>query len=150
MMKDLRISLAIACLLLANMAIANECSITVDSTDSMQFDTKNISVNKACKDFTVTLTHSGKLPKNVMGHNWVLSKTADARAAAADGARSGLANHYVKPGDTRVIAFTEIIGGGEKTAVTFSVSKLKAGEEYTFFCSFPGHIGLMIGTLTLA
>ena len=67
----------------------------------------------------------------------------------ADAIAAGLDNHYIKPEDERVIAFTNIIGGGEKTSVTFSVDKLKAGEDYTFFCSFPGHIALMKGTVSL-
>jgi azurin len=29
------------------------------------------------------------------------------------------------------------------------VSKLAAGEKYGFFCSFPGHISMMKGTVTL-
>ena len=44
---------------------------------------------------------------------------------------------------------TDVIGGGEETAVTFDVKALAAGEDYTFFCSFPGHIGVMKGTLTV-
>ena len=43
----------------------------------------------------------------------------------------------------------EMIGGGESTSVTFDVSKLAAGEDYSFFCSFPGHYSLMKGSLTL-
>jgi azurin len=33
--------------------------------------------------------------------------------------------------------------------VTFDVSKLDAAEKYGFFCSFPGHISMMKGTVTL-
>jgi azurin len=140
--------------ILSTMAIsafsfAESCSIDVDSTDSMRFDTNSIEVSKTCKEFTVNLTHSGKLPKTAMGHNWVLTNTADARAVAAEGISAGIDNEYVKPGDPRVIAMTDLIGGGEKTSVTFSTSKLSADGKYTFFCSFPGHIGLMIGTLSL-
>src|SRR5690606_9480536 len=101
----------------------------------------------SCKDFTVNLKHVGKFPKNAMGHNWVLTKTADVAAVNRDGASAGLAKHYVKEGDARVLAFTKIIGGGETDAVKFSTSKLTAGEDYTFFCSFPGHAGLMKGKL---
>lgn len=85
-----------------------------------------------------------------MGHNWVLSKADDAKAIASDGIAAGVDNQYVKAGDDRVIAFTKLIGGGETTSVTFPVSKLTAGGAYTFFCSFPGHIALMQGSLSLA
>lgn len=130
-------------------AAANDCEIVVVSNDMMQFDKKAITVSKTCKEFKVTLKHSGKLPKAAMGHNWVLTKASDARAVASEGMAAGVDNSYVKPGDARVIALTDVIGGGESTSVTFPVSKLAAGEQYKFFCSFPGHIGLMIGDLTL-
>ena len=57
---------------------------------------------------------------------------------------------YVKPGDARVIAHTKVIGGGETDSVSFDVSKLKAGDSYAWFCSFPGHASIMKGTLTLS
>jgi azurin len=116
----------------------------------MQYDQKSITVKSSCKTFTLNLTHTGKLAKNVMGHNWVLTKTADAKVVASEGLAAGLENEYLKPGDERVIAYTKIIGGGETASVTFPVSKLKAGEAYTFFCSFPGHVAIMQGSLTLA
>lgn len=134
----------------AQLAQADECTFALNSTDAMQFDQKTITVNKTCKEFTLTLTHTGKLPKTVMGHNWVLSTTADSKGVANDGLAAGADKDYIKPDDARVIAHTKLIGGGETTSVTFPVSKLKAGEAYTYFCSFPGHIAIMQGTLSLA
>jgi len=130
-------------------ALAAECEVTVDSTDQMTFTTKAIEIDKSCTTFTVNLTHSGKLPKNVMGHNWVLSKEADAQPIASEGLSAGIDKNYLKPGDARIIAATKIIGGGEKDSVSFDVAKLSAGEKYLFFCSFPGHIGMMKGAVTL-
>lgn len=129
--------------------LAAECKVTVDSTDQMSFNTKAIEIDKSCKTFTVELTHSGSLPKNVMGHNWVLSSAADMPGVASDGMAAGLDKDYLKEGDTRIIAHTKIIGAGEKDSVTFDVSKLAAGTDYAFFCSFPGHIAMMKGTVTL-
>ena len=100
-------------------------------------------IDKSCKTFTVELTHSGSLPKNVMGHNWVLTSAADTQAVATDGMAAGLDKNYLKDGDERIIAHTKVIGAGEKDAVSFDVSKLKAGTDYAFFCSFPGHISMM-------
>ncbi|MGC6371612.1 azurin [Pseudomonas sp. K2I15] len=128
--------------------LAAECKVTVDSTDQMSFNTKAIEIDKSCKTFTVELTHSGSLPKNVMGHNWVLSKEADMQPIASDG-MGAAASNYLKDGDARIIAHTKIIGAGETDSVTFDVSKLKADEKYGFFCSFPGHISMMKGTVTL-
>ena len=36
-----------------------------------------------------------------------------------------------------------MIGGGETTAVSFSTTGIEVGEKYTFFCSYPGHWGIM-------
>ena len=49
--------------------------------------------------------------------------------------------------DARVLAVSEVIGGGESTSVTFSTTGLSTGSAYTFFCSFPGHSYSMRGTL---
>lgn len=87
-------------------AQAEECSVTIDSTDQMRFDTDAMTIPSSCEEFTVNLTHSGNMAKNVMGHNWVLSKTSDLQGVAMDGMSAGLDNNYIKPGDERVIAHT--------------------------------------------
>ncbi len=129
--------------------LAAECKVTVDSTDQMSFNTKEITIDKSCKQFTVELTHSGNLPKNVMGHNWVLTSAANMQPVASDGMAAGVDKNYLKEGDDRIIAHTKLIGAGEKDSVTFDVSKLTAGTDYMFFCSFPGHISMMKGTVTI-
>lgn len=129
--------------------LAAECSVVVDSTDQMSFNTKAIDIDKSCKEFTVKLTHSGSLPKNVMGHNLVISKEADMQPIATDGLSAGIDKQYLKEGDARVIAHTKIIGAGETDSLTIDVSKLDPAEKYGFFCSFPGHISMMKGTVTL-
>ena len=106
-----------------------------------------IEVPKPCEEFTVTLMHSGKLARAVMGHNWVLARTVDLKAVATEGISAGLDNNYVQPGDQRVIAHTTVIGGGESTSVTIAVDLLSADDDYTDFCSFPGHWSLMKGKL---
>ena len=128
---------------------AAECSVDVNATDQMTFETKSIEVSKSCQSFTVNLHHTGTMPKTAMGHNWVLSKADDAQAIATDGIAAGLDNDYLKPDDERVIAHTRIIGGGESASTSFEVAKLDAGTPYEFFCSFPGHIGMMKGELKL-
>lgn len=134
---------------IATPAMASDCAVTVEGNDQMQFNVKSIEVPKACKSYTVTLKHTGKMPKSSMGHNIVLTTAADATAAAADGMKAGAGNEYVKAGDARVIAFSKVIGGGESTTMSIDVSKLKAGTDYTYFCSFPGHSFIMKGALKL-
>lgn len=134
---------------LASVPAFAACDVTIEGNDSMQFNTKSIVVDKTCKEFTINLKHTGKLPKAAMGHNVVISKKSDESAVATDGMKAGLDNNYVKAGDERVIAHTDVVGGGESTSVTFDVSKLKAGEDYAFFCSFPGHWSIMTGKIEL-
>ena len=136
-------------LFFASSAFANDCAVTVESNDAMQFNTSNVVIPASCDEFTVTLKHTGQLPKQSMGHNWVMTAKADGQAVATDGMSAGLDNNYIKPNDERVIGATEIIGGGEETSTTFSVKGLSKDEDYMFFCSFPGHIGIMKGTVTL-
>jgi azurin len=128
---------------------AASCQIEVTGDDAMKFNVKEITVNKKCKEFTVILKHIGKMSRATMGHNWVLAKTSEINSVISEGIVAGISKDYVKPGDTRVIAATKLIGGGEVTSVTFPVSKLKMGEEYTYVCSFPGHFGIMRGKLKL-
>ncbi|MBR8657043.1 azurin, partial [Achromobacter sp. Marseille-Q0513] len=49
----------------------------------------------------------------------------------------------------RVIAHPKVIGGGESYSVPFDVSKLAAGQDYTYFCPSPGPSAMMKGTLKL-
>lgn len=148
-MKSSKIVALLFASLFSGSVLAANCSVDVDANDAMQFSTKNIDVDKSCKDFTVNLKHTGSLPKNVMGHNLVITKTADFKAVMNDGTAAGEAGDFVKAGDARVIAHTKLIGGGEKDSVKFDASKLTAGEKYTFFCSFPGHATMMRGTVTV-
>lgn len=141
--------LAIPAMLAAAPAQAADCSATVESTDAMNYTTSSLTVPGSCKTFTVTLKHIGKLPVNVMGHNFVVGKVADIDDIVADGMKAGAGNDYVKPGDVRVIAASELVGGGQSTTVEIPVSKLKAGQAYNYVCTFPGHSALMKGTLKL-
>lgn len=140
--------LAVSLLTLASgQLLAAECKATVESNDMMQFTTKTVEIDKSCKTFTVELKHVGTLPKNVMGHNWVLTKAADMQGVATDGMGASIDKDHLKDGDDRVIAHTKLIGGGESTSVSFDVSKLDPNEKYKFFCSFPGHVAMMQGDI---
>ena len=130
-------------------AMAADCAITIEGNDQMQFNIKKVEVPKSCTTYTMTLKHIGKMPRTSMGHNIVLSTSADANAVAADGMKAGMAADYVKPGDGRVVGYSKMIGGGETTSFDIDVSKLQPGTEYTYLCSFPGHSFIMRGVLKL-
>ncbi|MDQ8034556.1 MAG: azurin, partial [Bordetella sp.] len=90
------------------------------------------------------------LRKEKAGHNWVLTTTADIDRVMLDGMAAGPQGDWLVPNDARILARTPMLGGGETATVTFPVSRLKAGESYTYYCSFPAHAEMMRGTLTLA
>lgn len=123
-----------------------ECAFNLEGNDAMQYNVKNIEVPKTCDRFTIHLKHVGTMPVAAMGHNVVIAKTADIGDVAADG--SAVQPDHVMAGDTRVIAHSPMVGGGQSTSVTFETAKLADGG-FSFFCTFPGHSGMMQGTLTL-
>ncbi|MFL9584362.1 azurin [Stenotrophomonas sp. AB1(2024)] len=137
----------LAGLALAPAAQARVCAVNLDSTDQMSFSTREIKVAADCSQVTLTLRHTGKLAATAMGHNWVLTKTADYPPVAMAGMRMTLADSYLPKKDPRVLAHTAVIGGGQRTSVTFSTAALRKGGDYTFFCSFPGHFAMMKGKL---
>ena len=148
-MKVIRSLALVSLLAVAGNAFAADkvCKLEISGNDQMQFDKKELAVAADCTQVELTLKHTGKLPAQAMGHNWVLSKTADMAGVASDGIGAGFANDHIKKGDARAIAHTKIVGGGQSTSITFPTSVLKKGESYTYFCSFPGHSSMMKGVL---
>ena len=130
-------------------AVVADCATEVEGNDAMQFNVGSIAIPASCTNFKITLKHVGTMPVAAMGHNVVIAAASDMQVIEADGIAAGAANDYVKPGDTRVIAHTKLVGGGESDSVSFPVDKLKAGGPYEFFCSFPGHATVMKGTISV-
>src|SRR3954464_7885901 len=123
-MKTMRMIACLSLAFAASSAFAADkvCKVDISGTDQMQYDKKEISVAADCTEVEVTLKHAGKLPAQAMGHNFVVSKTSDLAGIATDGIGAGFANDHIKKGDTRVIAHTKIVGGGQSASVTFPVS----------------------------
>lgn len=128
---------------------APNCTIKLTGNDAMQYDLKTATVSASCASINVQFAHVGKLPVTAMGHNVVIGATKDVAAVSAAGMKAGAAAGYLPKADARVIAATAMIGGGAKTSAKFAGSKLKAGGDYSFFCSFPGHSGIMKGKLVV-
>lgn len=124
------------------------CKLEIAGNDLMQFDQKELKVAGDCTEVELTLKHTGRLPAQSMGHNWVLVNTADVNAVSSAGMAAGLKANYIPPNDKRVLAATKVVGGGESTTIKFGTSALKKGEAYTYLCSFPGHSALMKGKFT--
>lgn len=123
------------------------CSVDIEGNDQMQYSVSAIDIPASCSEFTIHLAHVGRLPEAAMGHNVVVTASSDMAGVAADGIAAGAAAGFLKAGDPRVVAATEMVGGGERTSVTFPVDRLRDGGPWSFFCSFPGHAALMKGTI---
>lgn len=130
-------------------AVVADCATEIEGTDAMQYNVGSIVVPASCTEFKITLKHVGQSPVTAMGHNVVIAKAADMQGIDADGIAAGAAAAYVKPGDTRVIAHTGLVGGGQSTSVSFPVSSIQGDGPYAFFCSFPGHSAVMKGTISV-
>ncbi len=122
--------------------IEDEIKIILNSNDLMQFDKKVLSASPGQK-VTLTLNHTGRGNKMIMGHNFVLLKSGvdvDIFARKAVQARD---TEYIPEGD-EMIAYTKLIGGGESVTISF-----EAPEKgiYNFICTFPAHYQLMSGQL---
>lgn len=109
--------------------------VVVNSNDAMKFDVSEIKV-KAGEEIKLTLNHTGKLAKDVMGHNFVVLAQGTDVQAFANAAIQAKANDYIPEGNDSVLAHTKVIGGGESDTITFT---LKEKGTYEFICSFPGH-----------
>jgi azurin len=130
-------------------AVVNDCATEIEGNDAMQYNVSSIVVPASCKDFKITLKHTGTMPVTAMGHDVVITKASDLKAVDSDGMAAGASAGYVKADDPRVIAHSSLIGGGETTSVTFPVSKIQGDGPYEFFCSFPGHSVLMHGSISV-
>lgn len=129
----------------AGAAQAANCQFTVEANDMMQFNARAMQVDASCAKVQLTLRHVGMQKAQVLGHDWVLARSADVGAIASAGIAAGFDKGYLPPNDKRVIAATKIVGGGEATTITFSTANLVTGGDYSFFCSYPGHTSIMRG-----
>lgn len=129
----------------ATAAYADECTLSVEANDLMQFNVRTLQVPSTCQQVEVKLRHVGKQDAHVLGHDWVLARSADVTALTNAGMAAGFDRGYLPPGDARIVASTGIVGGGQEATIKFSMEKLVPGGDYTFFCSFPGHAALMRG-----
>lgn len=125
----------------ATVEVSND--LTLEGTDDMKFNISEFKV-KAGQEVTLTLKHTGKQPKDIMGHNFVLLKPG------TDVSKFGLAAANAKDTDyipadesASVIAHSKVIGGGEQDVVKFT---LEPGT-YEYICSFPGHYSVMKGVI---
>ena len=112
-------------------------SIELTAGDNMKFNLATIEA-KPGEDLKVTLTNIGTLPKEAMGHNWVLLKKGSDPAAFSTAAMMAKDTDYIPAAlKDQIIAHTQTLGPRKSDEVSFK-APTEPGE-YPFLCSFPAH-----------
>ena len=115
----------------------------VEGTDQMKFNVELIRV-KAGEDVALTFKNVGTMPKESMGHNFVvLQPGVDLATFGGEAATAGENDYIPKSSLSSIIAHTKLLGPGETDKITFKLDK----GVYTYICSFPGHYGVMQGKI---
>ncbi len=123
-------------------------AVVITADDTMKFNVTEIRAHVGEK-IRVTLKNIGRMPKQAMGHNWVLLvPMPDGGVLALAQAAAARAPEYVPADAGRIIAHTKLLGPNESDTVEFSAPD--APGEYPFICTFPGHAALMKGKLIVA
>lgn len=126
----------------AEESVSDTLRLEIHGNDQMKYNKDRLRA-KAGQIVILTLKHVGELPESGMGHNWVLLKKGSDKAAFAQEAMNAEENDYIPEGRSEdIIAYTEMIGGGESTTITFEAPRKGI---YEFICTFPGHYMNMKG-----
>lgn len=126
---------------LAELSKQDTVSIILNSNDKMQFDKTDITVFEG-QTVILRLNHTGSMPIEAMGHNFVLLTNDISVSDFGKQAVSAKANEYIPADKQHVIAHTRLIGGGETDTIIFEAPKK---GTYDFVCSFSGHYSIMKG-----
>ena len=121
-------------------------TVEVTGMDNLKYDKTLIEASPG-ETIRLVFKVESNVPPAAMSHNIaILPQDMDnnARAMASMGARD---NEYIAPDyEEQLIAYTEMIGGGETSTVEFTVPD--TAGDYDFICTFPGHYqGGMVGIL---
>jgi azurin len=110
--------------------------VEITAGDNMKFSLASIDA-KVGEELKIVLTNIGTLPKEVMGHNFVILKKGSDAAAFSTAATTSKATGFIPEAlKDEVIANTEVLGPRKSAEVTFKATE--AGD-YPFLCSFPAH-----------
>lgn len=124
-------------------------TITVKGLDNMQFSETLIEAEPGEK-LRIVLKTVSNMPPAAMAHNIaILEQNVDIEEFVL----SSMAmpdEDYIDPEyEDKLIAYTEMIGGGETSTIEFTVPEIHGDYEYV--CTFPGHYyGGMRGILRVS
>ena len=105
--------------------------------NAMKFDVASIPIAPG-ETVKIVMTNASTLPKEVMGHNWVLlAAGTDPVAFAAAGAPEAANGYIPTKMKDKVLAVVAILGPNETGEVIFKAPT--APGEYPFLCTVPAH-----------
>ncbi len=121
-----------------------EITIKPDAANPLAYDTKSISAKAGQK---VKVTFNNTHPTLPQPHNFVLGKvgTKDKMMTIAMSAITLVDKGYI-PDSPDILAHTNLLQPGQTESIEFT---LPAAGEYPYFCTFPGHVAIMNGIVTV-
>ena len=132
----------------ASAASAAPREIVITGNDSMKFNVTKFEVT-AGEEIKIVFQNVGTMPKQAMGHNFVLLKKGANAQAYATAALKAAATEYIPAAlADQVIGHTKLLGPKQKDEFVFTAPS-EAGD-YTYLCSFPAHfVAGMKGVMTV-
>ena len=119
--------------------------IRITGNDQMRFNTTEINAAPG-EQFRLNFVNVGRMPKETMGHNWVLfTKMSESELNSLAMEAAANAPEYLPNDRSVILAKTQILGPGQSEAIV--VTAPSEPGEYTYACTFPGHFTLMRGKL---
>lgn len=124
-----------------------DVTFVVTGNDQMRFSQERFETT-APATVTIKFKNVGTMPKQSMGHNFVLLKKGAKTLEFAGRCLSGgatMENDFL-PEAVRndVLAHTKLLGPGEDAELTV---KLDEAGSYPYLCTFVGHASLMRGVI---
>lgn len=111
--------------------------VEIQATDAMKFSVTRIEAAPG-EEIQVKLVNVGTLPKEAMGHNFVLLQKDANVQTFANAALTAKATGYIPANlKNQVIAATKLLGPKETDTITFTAPSEPG--EYPYLCSFPAH-----------
>ncbi|HTQ30589.1 MAG TPA: plastocyanin/azurin family copper-binding protein [Opitutaceae bacterium] len=112
-------------------------TVALTAGDNMKYNLTEIDAT-AGEQLHVTLTNQGTLPKEAMGHDWILLKAGSDAEAYDRAALAAKDNGYQPPAlASEVLAAIPLLGPNQTGEVTFQVPGQPG--QYPFLCTFPAH-----------
>ena len=112
-------------------------TVAISATDTLRFSVTEIDAHPG-QQLHVVLTNETNMPKDTMGHNWVLLKADEDPMAYATAALSAKDEGYLpKAFADKVVASIAMLGPKETGEVTFTAPTVPG--SYPYICSCAGH-----------